>query len=337
MRRHFPWAVITHPMIQARTMINQFVMIFNPTAGQGSAADKLNVITRFLEMHSIQYAVKCTEYPGHAVELAHSLISSGRHRDTAILAAGGDGTCNEVINGIMRALEDSPDKEGKLPMMGIIPIGRGNDFGFGAGLPSDLQESLELLIDPHLRSIDIGLVIGGDYPEGRFFGNGIGVGFDTIVGLEAAKMRHIKGAAGYTLGAIKTLIAYPRAPQLEISYNQTTFSSEPALVSIMNGRRMGGAFYMAPEGIMDDGLFNICMTRQGTRLQLLRAMLHYSRGTQAALEDTDTGMAPHFHLKALSGTMAVHADGETICEAGTELTVSCRTNVIQLITRSVQP
>ncbi len=159
--------------------------------------------------------------------------------------------------------------------------------------------------------------------NGRFFDNGIGVGFDTIVGLEAEKMKHIHGAAGYALGAIKTLITYPKAPVLEITYNNKTITEEPALVSIMNGKRMGGAFFMAPEGINHDGLLNICMTKQGSRLKLLKAMLHYTKGTQSTLDDTKTDTAKSYHLLAVEGELAVHADGEIICIAGKELTVSC--------------
>lgn len=302
-------------------MIKNFIIILNPTAGKGYAEKSIPAIKTFMESHALNYRLIITEKPGHAITLAAENLSEP---ETAVIAAGGDGTCNEVINGLM-AYREIPGKttSDPIPTFGVLPIGRGNDFAYGAGLPNSLDENLVLLLEPHIKPLDIGLVKGGDYPNGRFFGNGIGVGFDTIVGLEAEKMKHIHGAAGYALGAIKTLITYPKAPVLEITYNNKTITEEPALVSIMNGKRMGGAFFMAPEGINHDGLLNICMTKQGSRLKLLKAMLHYTKGTQSTLDDTKTDTAKSYHLLAVEGELAVHADGEIICIAGKELTVSC--------------
>ncbi|MDZ7797964.1 MAG: hypothetical protein U5N56_13435 [Candidatus Marinimicrobia bacterium] len=73
-------------------------------------------------------------------------------------------------------------------------------------------------------AMDVGEVRGGDYPEGRFFGNGVGIGFDTLVGLAAAKMNFVQGGFAYTLGAIKTLIEYPSAPEIKIRYAGKSFS-----------------------------------------------------------------------------------------------------------------
>jgi len=314
-------------------MIKNFIIILNPTAGKGYAEKSIPIIKTFMESHALSYQLIITEKPGHAMALAAESLSEP---NTAVISAGGDGTCNEVINGLM-GYRDSTGKSATnpIPTFGVLPIGRGNDFAYGAGLPGTLEENLALLTEPHISPIDIGLIKGGDYPEGRFFGNGIGVGFDTKVGLEAEKMKHIHGAAGYTLGAIKTLITYPKAPVLEITYNDKTITEEPALVSIMNGKRMGGAFYMAPEGINHDGLLNICMTKQGSRRKLLKAMLHYTKGTQAVLDDTKTDTSASYHLLAVEGELAVHADGEIICIAGKELTVSCYKHALLFIGKKI--
>ncbi len=305
-------------------MVKHFTVILNPIAGHGLADDKVLGILQRLKSHEISYTLIKTEYPGHAKELA---IEACTNEGAAVIAAGGDGTINEVINGLME------QKSVKLPILGIIPIGRGNDFSYGVSIPKDLDECLDIICEGNLRTIDVGNVRGGDYPEGRWFGNGIGIGFDTIVGLEAAKMKHLHGAAGYIFGALKTLIIYPKAPALEITYDQGMKKIEPALVSIMNGKRMGGAFYMAPDGDPSDGLFNLCMTRQGKRMHLLKDMMHYTKGTQASLEDTETLQSSSYHIKAVAGGMAVHADGETICISGTELMVSCHHEAIRLLSR----
>jgi len=303
--------------------IKIFSVIFNPTADKGSAPKHIPAINEFLQKHKIDYEIHLTKAPGHAAELAYEFALQGQ----IIVSAGGDGTCNEVINGLMRA----GNEKDITPVFAVIPIGTGNDFAYGAHVPATLQESLQAIIEEKSYCLDIGLVKGGDYPEGRYFGNGIGVGFDTIVGLEAAKLKHIHGALGYVIAALKTLIIYPPAPEVELKYDDTTLNVNPALVSIMNGNRMGGTFFMSPEANNCDGIFNLCMTRQGKRRELLKAMMHYLKGTQSTLESTTTLQSADFSLKALHGELAVHADGETICEAGTEISVKCIPSALKII------
>ncbi len=305
--------------------IKHFSVIFNPTAGKGNALKKLPIIIKFLEDNDLKFQIHITEKIGHAIELAEELCKKER---TAVIAAGGDGTINEVINGLMQAKNKKPEFT---PIFGVLPIGRGNDFAFGAGIPSSLEVCLKALLDRNFQPIDIGLIKGGDYPTGRYFGNGIGVGFDTIVGLEAAKMKHIHGAAGYMIGALKTLITYPTAPEIEMEINGEKGVYTPALVSIMNGRRMGGAFFMAPDGKNNDGLLNLCMTQQGTRLKLLQTMFHYTKGTQDQLDNTKTALISSITLKALKGGMATHADGEAVCEKGKLLEISCLPDALNII------
>ena len=216
---------------------------------------------------------------------------------------------------------------------GVLPIGRGNDFTFGVGIPHDLTESMRLLLDGNFYPIDVGLITGGDFPKGRYFGNGVGIGFDAIIGLEAAKMKHFHGAASYIIAALKTLVMLPKAPTIEISYKDRKQILTPALISIMNGKRMGGAFFMAPDGDMSDGLLNLALTQQGTRISLLKAMMLYMKGEQSKHHGTFTDSAEKFSLKALSGSMTAHADGETICIAGTVLKVQIIPSALQIITR----
>lgn len=90
---------------------------------------------------------------------------------------------------------------------------------------------------------------------------------------------------------------------------------------------------MAPDGDMSDGLLNLSITHQGTRISLLKAMMLYMKGEQSRHRGTFTDSAEKFSLKALSGSMTVHADGETICVAGTALRVQIIPSALQLITR----
>lgn len=317
-------------------MNRYFTIILNPIADQGNAKKKIPLIKEFFSRNKIDFKIVLTEGIGHAISIAKS---SAQIPDQVIVAAGGDGTSNEVINGLMfnsRKPELSSMHQNRL-QFGVLPIGRGNDFAFGAGVPHDLTESMSLLLDGTSYPIDVGLITGGDFPEGRYFGNGVGIGFDAIVGLEAVKMKYFHGAASYIIAAIKTLMMLPKAPTIEISYKDRKQILTPALISIMNGKRMGGAFFMAPDGDMSDGLLNLTITHQGTRISLLKAMMLYMKGKQSRHRDTFTDSAEKFSLKVLSGSITAHADGETICVAGTALRVQIIPSALQLITRRKLP
>jgi diacylglycerol kinase family enzyme len=188
------------------------------------------------------------------------------------------------------------------------------------------------LLQKKSRPLDGGLVNGGFFPEGRYFVNGIGIGFDTKVGFEAAKMKHIHSSLSYALGAIITVARYEPSPLLEIQYDDKELTQPAAIVSIMNGRRMGGIFYMGPHALLDDGALDLCVIRRPrSRMRLIHVILKYPKGTQEACEETFMSRGSYFHLKALEGGMAAHCDGETVCLDGKELTVKCLPGALRLI------
>lgn len=293
-----------------------YYIILNPVAGKGLAGKLLPRIKESLHNHSVPFDLVLTEYPGHAIDLAREACN-GSYR--GIIAAGGDGTGNEVINGLMAAQSAGTAP----PPFGILSVGRGNDMAYGMGIPADFDAGCALLASPKYLPIDVGLVTGGDYPRGRHFGNGIGIGFDTIVGLEAAKMKHVHGFLAYVFGALKTLITYPTPPLLELRMGEESRRQKSPQLSVMNGNRMGGTFFMAPEARNDDGLLDLCMAADVSRRKLLAIIIKYTKGTQAESPDIWFGRVPELNIKALEGGLVVHADGETVCIDGKELKVEC--------------
>jgi YegS/Rv2252/BmrU family lipid kinase len=302
----------------------KFLIILNPVAGKGRAVKEYPKIDRFLKERKVDYEIVLTTGPGHALEIAKN-SSCGNE---TVVAAGGDGTSNEVINGLLTRKDPSAEP----PLFGIIPVGRGNDFAFSARVPEDLNQALEILLQKKISPLDAGLVTGGYFPGGRYFVNGVGIGFDTKVGFEAAKMKSIHSALSYALGALITVARFEEPPLLEIGYDEKTLTIPAAIVSVVNGRRMGGMFYMGPRAILNDGLLDICMVRQPpSRRRLVHIVLQYPKGAQGACAETTMDRGASFHLKALKGGMAAHCDGETVCEDGKELTISCCPGALRLI------
>jgi len=299
-------------------------VVLNPTAGKGKAGKLQNKIETILKASGRDFQIHTTKASGHAIDIVHSLPIKD---DDITVAAGGDGTCNEVVNGLLTRRPRSATA----PLFGIIPIGRGNDFSSTPGIPEDVEKAVKIILEGKERPLDAGLVKGGFFPDGRYFVNGVGMGFDTKVGFEAAKMK-IKSGLTYTVGALITLIKYEPSPVVHMKYDEKEVTLASVIISIVNGRRMGGSFYMGPNALLDDGLFDICYVRhQEKRSQLLKIFSHYKKGTQAECPGVYTSKAANFHLKALEGGMAVHCDGETVCYEGKELEISCQPGALRLI------
>ena len=289
--------------------------IINPIAGQGAGKLALPEIERLAKESFPVFGIVCTEYPGHAIELARQAAIGG---DDILVAVGGDGTSNEVLNGIMQANQQGY----RNTSMGIIAIGRGNDLAFGFGIPAGLQDGFEIIRKGNHRLMDVGLITGGDYPQGRYFGNGVGIGFDAVVGFEAVKLTHLHGYLNYIVAALRTIFLFFNAPLVQIDYDDKQLTQPSLMVSIMNGRRMGGGFMMAPHSEPDDGIFDFCIAGQLSRMGILKMIPQFMKGTQSSQPQIKMGQAMKVHILALNGSLPTHADGETICKAGTELTIN---------------
>ncbi len=306
---------------------NRMLIILNPTAGQGKAGARRAEIETLAQRAGLDFTLRLTTGVGHATALAQAAGSEGF---SVVTAAGGDGTVNEVLNGLMAGRNTG----NTVCTLGVLAVGRGNDFAYGAGIPSDLAAGVALLAEGSGQPLDVGLIRGGDYPEGKYFGNGVGIGFDTLVGLEAAKMRRVKGFMAYVLGALKTFIRYPPAPLVQIgNADGLRLEQKSHQISIMNGKRMGGTFFMAPEANNDDGLFDLCLADELGRLAMLGLMARYVQGTQAEHPAIRTDRSSRYHIAAPQGGLNVHADGETICVGGSEITVECVPAAVMILRR----
>ena len=308
--------------------LNTFTLIYNPAAGKGTAQNLLPKVQTLLAQHKLEYRLQLTQAAGHARQIAQAAAEAG---DSMIVAAGGDGTINETINGILSA-----DMQGaSRPVLGVLPVGTGNDFAFGVGIPNELGQAIQVLAEGRTRSIDIGRVVGGDFPQGRFFGNGVGMGFDTVVGLEAAKIKWLQGAASYLAGLVRTIFLYSKAPVYEICLDD----KEPIvqaflMISVMNGIRMGGAFYMAPEGNPGDGVFDLCLANQVPQIKILPLAAKFMKGAQKGHPAVSMVQARRVSVRAIEGTIPAHADGETICVAGSKLAIEIFPSAINVVTAS---
>jgi diacylglycerol kinase family enzyme len=133
------------------------------------------------------------------------------------------------------------------------------------------------------------------------------------------------------VAALRTIFLYFHAPTLRIEYDSNVITQPSLMVSIMNGRRMGGGFMMAPNALTDDGLLDFCIAGQLSRMGILKLIPQFMNGTQANHPQIKTGNATKVQVLAVDGVLPAHADGETICVAGKELTIEIIKQPIKIL------
>jgi len=290
------------------------MLIVNPISGRGTGARVAPEIESILKRLELDYDMAYTEHPLHAIKLTEEAAQNGYD---VVVAVGGDGTANEVLNGVVQANQKSTAKK---VTMGLLPIGQGNDFAYGLGVPLNLDDACQLLKENYRRSIDVGLVRGGQFPDGRYFGNSVGIGFDAVVGFVALRQKRLHGFLSYLLATLKT-----------IQIGDQEIVKYTLMISIMNGRRLGGGFMMAPEAAMDDGSLDLCIVDQVSRARIATLIPHFLKGTQATQDPVSTVSANQVNVHALEGVLPAHADGETLCTDGDRLEIELIPNGLEII------
>jgi len=304
--------------------MRKILVMVNPISGRGRGEKSIPLIEGILGGSGLEHSLVRTERPWHAAEIARK---AALDRFDTVVAVGGDGTVNEALNGLMTAKAEGAGGTA----LGVLCVGRGNDFAFGTGIPLNMEEGCRALAGDFRRRIDIGKVTGGLYPSGRFFGNGVGIGFDAVVGFEALKMKRLKGFASYAVAAVKTVSLYDNPPVVRIECDGNDWTQPALMVSLMNGRRMGGGFLMAPDGDPGDGSLNYCIAGRVGKRRIFPLILRFMKGSQMSHPAIRAGLFRRMKVRALEGALPAHADGETLCVDGAELLIEVLPSQLDVI------
>ncbi len=309
--------------------MNSYRVILNPAAGHGNGARALPAIQNALAHYHIPYDLIQTTGPGDATRLAQRAIADGVE---IIVAAGGDGTLNEIINGLMACKQQSCIQPGvRLPAVGVFCVGRGNDFAGSVGIPANIDAACCLIKDAPRRLIDIGRVTGGIYPQGRYFINVVGIGFDAVGTIEVGKLPRWGGFLSFVIAIFKTIFLYNKAPLAEIRYDGNTLTQRSLMISMMNGRRLGGGFFLAPTAQQDDGLIDLCIAEQMSSFQIIRLLPHFTKGTHVTQPKIKMARAHTVTVRSLDGPLPAQTDGEIISTDGWRIEVEILPRQIEVI------
>ena len=283
-------------------------VILNPKAGGGRALRLLpRVVAALRELDELHH-VHVTAAPGEAIEVARRFAGDGMR---LVVAVGGDGTLNEVANGLLAA-------EGGPVPLGVVPAGRGADFVRTLDGPKDPAAALARICRVAPRPIDVGRATFADGTS-RAFVNVGGLGFDAAVAVRAANSRLPGSTIPYLRGLAGALVRYRNLP-MTVDADGAHFAGLIRSVVVANGKFFGGGMKIVPAAALDDGLLDLAILGDLTRLDLVRNVPRVYRGTHVT--------HPKFtHLTARSirvesaAPAQVQLDGELVGTAPVTFTV----------------
>jgi diacylglycerol kinase (ATP) len=281
-------------------------VIVNPVAGARSTRRKWPIISRLLEHIGLTFDFNYTEGVGHAMELARVAASDGYRY---LVAVGGDGTVNEVANGILHSQNASATA------LGVVSTGTGSDFARSAGLARDYTTACNNLTSSKRLTIDVGVVAyqcDGKRQE-RFFVNSAGAGFDAAVVKETERLpKFFGGTIPYVAGMLRTLIGYKNKP-IVLKVGDEEERHRVLTVSVANGNYMGGGMRIAPEAALDDRLLDVVVIGDFGKLEILKEFPKVYKGTHINLPKVSIRKTPEVAIESAE-PMLVYADGELLGE-----------------------
>lgn len=241
-----------------------------------------------------------TVYPTHAIELTQQAIEDGYE---LILAAGGDGTVHEVINGLMMYPKE------QRPRLGVVPLGSGNDFSHALGMDSDPEKALRQIFTGDPYRIDVG-VIEDDHGRREYWNNTIGIGFDAIVTIYAHNLPLVRGFMMYLAAVFKTITFNHHPFHVTLTTNKNkTWEENIIMLTLCNGPREGRGFNICPDASPKDGMFNLVAVKEISRLMMLRLLPEFMKGTHLNFSQIKTKAFQTLTLNA-DRSLYIHADGE---------------------------
>jgi len=272
------------------------LIIVNPTAGGGRAARIIGWLRERLTARP-EARLEVTRRAGDAERWASDAAGAGHDR---VVAVGGDGTVQEVINGLVNGEQTAT--------LGIVPVGSGNDLARSLRLPRDPHACWTQAIGSRERHIDLVRATDGD-GRTRWFSSAGGIGFDARV---AAAMSRKTGWQRSRLGYLLTTIAELRRfenRRVSLTIDGRTEEREVLFVAIANGSYYGGGMRICPDATPDDGLLDLCIVGNLSRLQAVRELPNLYRGTHIGHPAVELARGRHIRIDGDAGTL-VHLDGE---------------------------
>lgn len=289
-------------------------VILNPYANRWGAQTQEGALQAMLSAAKYSCDMTVTQEPGEAIDIAEAAVHEGYD---VVVAAGGDGTINEVINGLARAAGDGP-----MVPFGIFPFGTANDFYTITGLPDTLKGAASVIAGGHTRYIDLGQV------NDRYFINNSAVAMEPTVTLESMRIHRLSGELRYFVALIKAIFKL-KAWDMSIEWDGGSIEGPTFLLSVCNSHRTGG-FTIAPGAVIDDGQFDVVYVPEVPKIRVIGFLLRLMQGRHTEYDWVTFTRMTGFRLTSNPGT-PIHSDGEIFSESITKVEYKIHPGKIPLL------
>ena len=273
-------------------------VILNPYSARWKAGERWPEVAPLLRDAGVEYDVVQSTKKGEGVALAEAAVRAGC---SPIIVAGGDGTIGDVINGMMRAVDgDTP-----LPPLGILPLGTANDLFDNLKMSRNIREACAVIAAGNTRMMDICSV------NGRYFANNAALGLEPMVTVLQERITWLRGVPRYLYAALQAIFL-GTSWQAEIKWDDGEYVGPISLVSVGNGARTGGLFYMTPHADLFDGKMTFMFGYVRSRLRMLSLLPLTMKSGEGNVVSKDGFFeidTASLQIK-LSQASPAHADGE---------------------------
>lgn len=290
-------------------MDSEWFVIVNPNAGKRKGEKDWLTIAASLNDAGIQFTNVFTEHRDHASMLAKKYIENGFKK---IIVVGGDGTLNEVVNGILLQKHCNP-LDIKLAM---IPVGTGNDWCRMYNIPSDYRKAIQLILKGKEFVQDAGCVkycsTGREQDQIRYFINMAGLGFDALVAKKTNKQKEMgkSNPLSYFVNIFSSLFYYKHTHSV-ITLDDREITSEVFSMSVGICQYNGGGMKQAPNAKPDDGLFDVAIIRNIGKFKVIRNVLKLFDGSYVKLPEVSTFKSSTIQVES-EPPLYIEADGESL-------------------------
>ncbi len=265
------------------------LVLVNPAAGRGHTRRTLERVRRLCA--ELGADVEDTASVEDAQQRARQAAEAGCAR---VIAVGGDGTAHYVLNALA----------GTGTALGLIPIGSGNDLARNLGLPRDAEAAARLALTGPVRRVDLARVAG------RWYACVASFGLDSHANRIANQHTRLRGTAIYIYAMLRTLFEW-HMPQVNITSDGGEFRGPMMLAAVANAASYGGGMRIAPRASMADGLLDLCLVRDMSRLKLLRCFPEVFSGKHLRHPEVTYFQATRVRVEA-DRPLDIFADGEFV-------------------------
>lgn len=300
------------------------LVVINPASAGGHTMHRWGHGEHMLRALGIAFDAHVTTAPGSATLAVRDALRDGARR---IVAVGGDGTLNEVVNGFF---DEHGAPLGAHAAVCVVPSGSGGDFGRSAYIPKSPARALRALLSQQTRSIDAGRI---DFDDGsrRFFVNvaDCGVGGEVVARVNRSRVKGggMRGSAVFLYQSLATLLRYGGL-DVAVTVDGRLIERRVQSVVVANGRYFGGGMRIAPDAELDDGLFDIVIVESAGRVRTIRGVPSLYRGTHVRRPQVEVCRARQVRIDHGDTPLLFDVEGEQVGQTGA--TVTCLPGALRL-------